>query len=61
MTFHGKASEISIVENSSVPPEKFWCQRNLTAFGMLDILSEAGLRAPGCLRLGERTIDRGVF
>lgn len=56
---HGEASRIRVVENSSVPPEKFWCRRNLTGFGMLSVLSGAGLTASGCVGLGGRTIRWG--
>ncbi|KAF6278083.1 hypothetical protein mRhiFer1_009370 [Rhinolophus ferrumequinum] len=49
---HGEASRISVVENSSVPPEKFWCRRKLTGFGVLGVLSGAGLTASGCVGLG---------
>lgn len=56
---HGEASRIHVVENSSVPPEKFWCRRNLTGFGVLGVLSGAGLTASGCVGLGGRTIRWG--
>lgn len=59
LKFHGEASRISVVETSSVPPGKFWCQGNLTVFGVLRVLSGADLRASGCLASGERTIRWG--
>lgn len=57
---HGEASRIRVVENSSVPPEKFWCRRNLTGFGVLGVLSGAGLTASGCVGFGGEDNQMGV-
>lgn len=64
MKFHGEASRISVVENSSVTPEKFWCQGNLTVFGVLRVLSGTDLRTSGCPAWGgedNQVGERGVF